>query len=149
MYTYRTYFYLEFPVIDFNAAYDYLTEDDMVVYLRGDDRIPERARNAISSVDWILKDEESGYIEVESEIELTQKELDAVSDWISGQNSDGIGEGFDQQSFAEYYADVTTGEAYSIGQAWSLEDDSNLELVVAEFDWKSNPYKLELVHSDD
>ena len=106
-YIYETNFHLEAPVNDYDEAYAYLTEDDMLQYL-DTKRAPED--NCITSIDWILEDEESGIIRVRSKRELTETELEQISDWIAGQNSDGLGEGFEQQDFAESYFNPETGE---------------------------------------
>lgn len=106
-YIYETNFRLECPVNDFDEAYNYLTEDDMTQYL---DKERCKATPDITSVEWILEDEESGKIVVRAIRELTEDELDELSDWIRGQNSDGLGEGFEQQEFAESYFNPETGD---------------------------------------
>lgn len=147
MVTYRTYFHLTAPVIDFDDAKNYLSEDDMTVYLNQDSRRPSSLQGAINHIEWILRDEQSGYIELEATRELDSQELEWISDWVSGQNSDGLGEGFEQQDFAYY--DVSE---YNNGSRYSYYDDDDYEedeedWVMASFDWQSNAYKFELVSS--
>ncbi len=139
MYVYRTKFSLEASVNDFEAARDYLKQDEMKPYLKNDKRCSEETYSKIISIDWILKDESSGYIELKTESELTTDELDKISSWVRGQNSDGIGAGFSEQEFACYEDEGLTGYE---GDNWDNE------YVMASFDWQSNEYKFELVQKD-
>lgn len=139
MYIYRTYFKLTACVNDLSAAQEYLTEDDMTVYLKDDDRISEKVRNAVEKIEWVLKDEDSGYIELTTNEALSATELKEVSKYVSGQNSDGLGEGFTQQSFAYYEDEGLEGYA---------ESDWDNETIMASFDWQSNEYIFEFVRND-
>lgn len=130
---YRTQFKLTAAVNDFDAAYKYLTEDNMLLYLKGDRRCPDDTYSKITKIEWVLKDESSGYIQLDTAVELTQIELDNISDWVRGQCSDGLGEGFSQQKFAYYEDEGLTGFE---GCDWDNED------ICAEFDWETNEYKF-------
>lgn len=136
---YRTYFKLTESVNDFNAARDFLTEDDMTVYLKDDIRC--KCPDKIISIKWYLTDENSGHIDLETNAELTNEELDQISDWICGQNSDGLGESFEQQPFANY-------EDKGLEYGDDDEDDWDNVWVMASFDWQTNNYKLELVSTN-
>jgi len=103
IYLYKTDFNLTGSVNDFQAASDYLTEDDMTVYLKDDSRIPVEVRDAIIHIEWELVDVNFGHINLKANRELTEKELEYISDYVRGQNSDGLGEGFEQQDFADEY----------------------------------------------
>lgn len=113
-YHYRTAFKLADDVNDYEAAVNYLTEDDMTKYLKDDEDIPYATRGAIISVDWELKDVNHGYINLYSTRELTEQELEPISSWVRGQNSDGLGEGFEQQDFADYFDE----DAYHSDHEW-------------------------------
>lgn len=128
---YRTTFNLTEAVINFRRAYEYLLEDDMTKYLLGD----ERGCKKVICVQWILETESSGIIEVKTSEELTEKEKANISSWISGQNSDGLGEGFEQQDFANYY----------IGEEEDYDSYYDEDWVMASFDWETNDYDLKLV----
>ena len=140
MYTYRTYFKLVAPVLDLDDARSYLSEDDMSVYLKEDSRLPKTLNGVIISIDWILRDEQSGYIELKTTKELDTKELEFISHWVKGQNSDGLGEGFEQQSFACYNTAEYDGFDYD-------NEDYDEDWAMASFDWQTNEYKFELVSS--
>ena len=101
---YEQEFHLNAPVNDYDAAQKYLSEDDMSQYL------PEELKESVRSVEWKLDDEESGKIEIHTTRELTPDEQSKLNDWIEGQNSDGLGEGFEQQDFAESYFDPESGD---------------------------------------
>jgi len=139
MYVYRTYFTLVACVNDLAAAQEYLTEDDMTQYLKEDNRIPENVRNAVEKIEWHLTDECSGNIELQTNRALSADELKPISEFVSGQNSDGLGEGFEQQDFANYEDEGLEG--YD-------ESDWDNEWIMASFDWKSNEYIFEFVRND-
>lgn len=127
---YRTYFKLINPVIDFDEASKYLTEDSMIAYLKTDSRIPKELVNKLIDITWRLKTESSGCIDLLTKEELTTKELSFISDWVSGQNSDGLGEGFEQQDFACY-----------------PDEEDEDEYIMASFDWETNDYEFTLIHT--
>lgn len=137
LFKYRTYFKLTAPVNDFESAYKYLREDNMTTYLLDDDRC-KSCKDDIHYIRWTLVDDESGYIDLETFRELSEEELDKISDWVSGQNSDGLGEGFEQQDFA-YYLD----EEF-VDEDDSYEDDES-NYIMSSFDWRTNKYKFELI----
>lgn len=136
MFTYRTYFNLTNAVNDFEEARKYLTEDNMTAYLKGDSRIPEDVRSAVDNIVWILKDIASGYIELTANRSLSTQELESISKFVSGQNSDGLGEGFEQQDFACYEDEGLVGYE---GEEWDNE------MITASFDWQTNNYLFEKV----
>ena len=99
LFVYETTFSLRRPVSDFQEASDYLSEDDMVQYLDASDVPDAEQRNAIVSIDWILEKRTGGKVVMKSKIRLTDEVLNQVSEFVRGQNSDGLGEGFEQQEF--------------------------------------------------
>lgn len=135
MFKYRTNFNLIADVRDLDAAQEYLTEDNMAEYLRDslDDscsyfNIPMgHLRDKVISLEWHLESSDSGYIELCTKTEFTPEELAQISEWVGGQNSDGLGEGFEQQDFANYEDD-------------SYDDEEEEHWVMASFDWKTNKY---------
>lgn len=136
---YRTYFKLDYPVINIDDANKYLQSDNMTEYLKNDNRIVNSTKDKIISIKWIMRDDQSGYIELETNEFMLDIELSVISSWVSGQNSDGLGEGFSQQSFANYRLEEND---------WSYDDDDEYyedEYVMASFDWKYNAYKFELI----
>lgn len=139
MYIYRTYFKLTACVNDFDEAYKYLKEDNMVQYIKGDITVPEDVQTSIISIDWILKELDSGYIELKTNKALSAKELESISEWVSGQCSDGLGEGFEQQSFACYCDEGLSG--YD-------ESDWDDEQIMASFDWQTNKYIFEFIKQE-
>lgn len=142
---YRARFALLAPVNDFAAAQSYLTSDDMTCYLRGE--VPTVKDEEIRKVEWRLDDDQTGYVECEFTRELTPDELEAVSDWIRGQNSDGLGEGFEQQDFAQA---VNPDACCDCEFVQHCSDDpetcgADAAYAMAEFDWKTNHYHLSQV----
>lgn len=142
MYKYQTTFYLLADVLDLDEAQAYLEEDNMLYYFDN-----EEIKRKLKSMTWHLTDCGSGYIEVISNEELAENELDEISAYISGQNADGIGEGFEQQDFASYDAALLNDRG-EIDDSLLYDDDYEEDWVMASFDWNSNYYVLELVESD-
>ena len=96
-YLYRTYFDLSDDIPDeyWKRARRYLAEDNMAQYLSGD------LSKKIIVIQYDLITNNRGLINIISNTLLTQKELIELKDELDGQNSDGLGEGFSQQEFAE------------------------------------------------
>lgn len=147
---YVTPFTLTNPVFDLDAAQGYLTADNMTEYLIEDlddsctcFQVPmSHLKDKIISIVWNLKDDCSGQIELLTTEEIPQSELDQISDWVQGQCSDGLGEGFEQQDFAFYedQDDLTD---------WEDDEDPipcDDHWVMASFDWRTNKY---FFHKDE
>lgn len=135
---YQTQFHLTNPVNDFEAAASYLKEPNMTAYLKDD------LKDVVREIEWVLDEEDCGHITVVTERELTRRELTDLSEWILGQNADGLGEGFEQQDFAVYEIEEEhEEEVYN-------EDTGEYEIEYYEavtdmcsFDWETNSYRLE------
>ncbi len=129
---YGTHFSLTGTVNDVEAAKEYLTEPPMTKFLT--EALPE-IKDKVANIEWILND--NGYegdILLVANEPLDDYELYKISNWIEGQNSDGIGESFEQQQFA-----------YTTWDDWDDEDDEFVDLGDGEmisFDWVSNTYRL-------
>ena len=97
MFNYTTNFNLtdEIYAEFFEDAVSYLIEDDMAQY------VPENLKAKIVSVEWVLEELDEGVIVIWTKELLSEEEEDELSEWIAGQCSDGLGEGFEQQPFAE------------------------------------------------
>lgn len=127
-FVYKTYFKLSNPIKDFEEAKNYLKEDNMTHYLK---KSVKETDGVVKLVEWVLLDEEKGYIIVISNKILDKIILDKISKWIRGQNSDGLGEGFKSQDFATY-------------RDYNSEDFEDYDFISCQFDWETNDYKLEL-----
>ena len=139
MTTYTTRFELNDEVHDFKQAQNYLNQHDMTEFLLTDKRCI--CPDAIISIMWMLNTKIDGSVMLRTKRELTREELDSISEWIREQNSDGVGEDFLQQDFAQY--PYTREELDSISE-WINDDFSDL-CHYAYFDWETNEYRLEKV----
>ena len=86
-------------LLEYNAS----DECNMAEYFHGNNGVSEKLRSA----DWDFErrnGELYGCITVQTAGPLTEEEEQDLKDWISGQNSDGLGEGFEQR---EIYLDGT------------------------------------------
>ena len=142
---YVTEFHLTNRVNDFDAAREYLREDDMTQYLINDLDYLKLTRlqpSDIVNIQWDLQDEQYGLIYLDTAIDLTDDELAKISEWVSGQNSDGLGEGFEQQDFA-------SGEDWEEYEYEDEDGDTQTDyeevITMASFDWETNSYTFEKI----
>ncbi|MBO7478152.1 MAG: hypothetical protein J6U04_09495 [Salinivirgaceae bacterium] len=123
-------FYLENPVSDFHSAKDFLLEQTYMQtrFLYGDlDSLKlSRLNGKIKMIKWVLENITKGHILLITTTELTENECAKISEWIKGQNSDGIGEHFELEDFAITY-------------------DHYGDPQYASFDWRTNKYSLRKV----
>lgn len=131
-------------------ANDYLQADDMTQYL-------DEALEAVERVQWYLHSDGYTYhVEAVASRELTDDELKQLASWVSGQNSDGLGEGFEQQDFAwlgDAYdseeecincggsGEVNAEECVSCYGVGYLEADADAGHMCS-FDWQTNDSKF-------
>lgn len=132
--TYRTGGTLTNPVNDLTAAQAYLSDDDMTAYVKYASH--PALQEVVHHIEWRLLTESTWQVTVVTDRLLTDEESTALSGWISGQNSDGLGEGFEQQHFAEHGYD----EDYEMSR---FEHDEDYEM--SSFDWETNKCLLVLI----
>ena len=131
---YKTNFQLTRPVNDFRAAQNFLVEEDMTDYLMEYLLYDEKHHiKGIKHIEWNLLTPDSGEIILETTRELTENELEKISEWVNNQNSDGLGGEFEQQDFAEVYS-------FNDGESGDF-DYTYVEAYVS-FDWETNGYKF-------
>jgi hypothetical protein len=120
--TYQATGRLDFPVSDLSLARQYLDEpmEEYIQYC-SEDLVP-----VVHTIRWDLTTEQDWKVTLVTNRPLTDQESKQISEWISGQNSDGLGEGFEQQSFAEIEPD----------------DEDEEDWAMASFDWMTNPCTL-------
>lgn len=108
-------------------AAEYLAEDDMTPYFTMWEKDLE---DVVLYVRWNLSANGRDYtIEAITTRELTDKELHALNEWAHGQNSDGLGENFEQQPFA--WIGEEDGPYFS-------EDEEEDGGRMVSFDWETN-----------
>lgn len=118
MYLYHMPFRLTRPVNDIEKASAYLTADQMIDYLLDDSEVLKSARDRVFQIEWQLSTATTGNVVLVSKKPLTNVELGSIAGWVMSQNSDGLGEGFEQQPFAcylndeEYEADLEETREY-------------------------------------
>lgn len=102
-------------LIEYNAS----DECNMAEYFHGNNGASEKLRSA----DWDVErrnGELYGCITVQTAGPLTEDEEQDLKQWISGQNSDGLGEGFEQR---ELYFDGTRYGGFMYVSLWHSGDD--------------------------
>ena len=102
-------------MMEYNAS----DEVNMSEYFHGNNGVSEKLRSA----EWDFErrnGELYGCITVLTAGPLTEDEEQDLKDWISGQNSDGLGEGFEQQ---EIYFDGTRYGGFMYVSLWNYGDD--------------------------
>lgn len=132
---YKANFNLNIQVSDncFEEARNYLLEDNMTKYLLETLNLTpivntpklSNLKDKVIEIRWELNKEDKGNIMLTTKEPLCKEELTYLSNWVSGQNSDGLGEGFGQQPFFL----ISEGENHPVGV----------------FDWETNKYNWKKV----
>ena len=106
-------------------------ENDMATYYNKDDGVSEKLTSAVWSVE-LHGDKLFGRIDCSLKEALTAEETEALRDWLTGQCSDALGEGFEQQPI-----DTMDGELFV--SFWNSGDDYAM-MTESEFDeyWQQN-----------
>ena len=100
-------------------------ENDMATYYNQDDGVSEKLTSAVWSVE-LHGDRLFGRIDCSLKEALTAEETESLRDWLMGQCSDGLGEGFEQQPI-----DTMDGELFV--SFWNSGDDYAM-MTESEFD---------------
>ena len=100
-------------------------ENDMAAYYNEDDGVSEKLTSAVWSVE-LYGSRLFGRIDCGLKEALTAEETEALRDWLAGQCSDGLGEGFEQQPI-----DTMDGELFV--SFWNSGDDYAM-MTESEFD---------------
>lgn len=100
-------------------------ENDMATYYNKDDGVSEKLTSAVWSVE-LYGSRLFGRIDCGLKGALTAEETEALRDWLTGQCSDGLGEGFEQQPI-----DTMDGELFV--SFWNSGDDYAM-MTESEFD---------------
>lgn len=145
MIAYVTNFNLDYPVNDFKSAREYLLEDSMDKYLKAEPSVKDFA-DKIYSIDWILDNPMQGRIRLCTFEQLSEDELEKVSQFVKSQNDDGIGSGFSEQPFAQYMNPKLKPFRLMLEKAklraFGLDDFDfgDDEIIMAMFDTDTNNY---------
>ena len=100
-------------------------ENDMATYYNKDDGVNEKLTSAVWSVE-LHGDKLFGRIDCSLKEALTAEETESLRDWLTGQCSDGLCEGFEQQPI-----DTMDGELFV--SFWNSGDDYAM-MTESEFD---------------
>lgn len=100
-------------------------ENDMAAYYNKGDGVSEKLTSAVWSVE-MRSDRLFGRIDCSLKEALTAEETESLRDWLMGQCSDGLGEGFEQQPI-----DTMDGELFV--SFWNSSDDYAM-MTESEFD---------------
>ena len=106
MYRYQLEFKLSEPLRfeHLEEANEYLHDNDMTQFFTCEFRSPEQQamKDILAHVEWKLKDVNGGVVDIITSSPLTDRQKNLVYGEILGQNTDGLGEGFEQQDFANW-----------------------------------------------
>lgn len=102
-------------IVDALNRYTANDENDMATYYNKDDGVSEKLTSAVWSVE-LHGDRLFGRIDCGLKEALTAEETEALRDWLTGQCSDALGEGFEQQPI-----DTMDGELFV--SFWNSGDD--------------------------
>lgn len=127
-------------------ADNYLREFDMTEFL-------DENCGPIEHIEWKLgPDGHQWNVTAFTRAPLTPDELKQLSEWVSGQNSDGLGESFEQQDFAELDNEDEETDCSQCDGSGVFGDDDELDCTrcggdgvvyhesfgMISFDWEKN-----------
>jgi hypothetical protein len=107
---------------EIERKFDGYNDDDMVDYFHGSKSVQTKLQSMIwgfESVVGCLY----GKVNVTLSEDLTTEEVDVVKDYICGQNSDGLGEGFEQQEIRISYDEVIQVSFWHSGDDYWIYDE--------------------------
>lgn len=126
------------PAEKVGLAQDYLARDDMTKYFT---MWNKDLKDVVLYIRWNLSANGHDYtVEAITTRVLDEAELTVLNDWVSGQNSDGLGEGFEQQPFAEIREEGGSSWSWDDGD----EDEDDVYGGMISFDWKTNDVDFRL-----
>lgn len=103
---------------------------NMAEYYWGNEGVEKK----LASADWnveVIKGEMYGCVNVRLKEEITAEEKDALKEWISGQNSDGFGEGFEQRPLS-----IEEGDLYisfwNSGEDYFVYDSNEMDEYISQ-----------------
>lgn len=108
-------FLLEYKDDIQEAVECYQSIDDMVQFFKRSDSVKKKLASIVWSVDE-LDGKLYGHVNVRLKESLTEGETEILKEWITGQNSDGLGEGFEQRA-----VEIEEGDLYV--SFWHSGDD--------------------------
>ena len=74
----------------------------MTKYLKEDEGIPNEVREAVEHIEWWSTYTKHGFVTLKTNRKMSKKELLEISYFVKGENSDGLGESFEQRDFAKW-----------------------------------------------
>ena len=105
------------------AKYTRRDVDNMSVYY------DEAGAGKLLLADWgfeVLDDELFGKVDVRLAEPMTEEEENELKDWIRGQNSDGLGEGFEQREISTDRGDLYVS-FWDSGEGYFIKDDEEMD----------------------
>lgn len=123
---------------DDNELAQYLDSDDIIYGVVTEIRVGVK----------VLNHNLYSWTEVTATRKLTDVEKKALLDYLSGQFSDGYGEGLEQQAFTTY-TDTETSEEYDEENDEYYEDEYNITVYCFLNLWHRGDFELEFVEADE
>ena len=113
----------------------YNDDDDMAVYFSEYDSKTAKAK--IQSMIWCFESVNNclyGKVIVTLSDELTEKEIEEVKEYICGQNSDGLGEGFEQQEIRIGYDEEIYVSFWNWSDSYWIYDEEEFNRKIRKAD---------------
>ena len=105
-------------------------DSDMAKYF--DEYYSATAAKKAKHIEWGFEEANSrlyGRVDVYLTEELTANETEALKGWISGQNSDGLGEGFEQREISTYARQTISVSFWNRGDDYRIYDEAEFVSV--------------------
>ena len=95
----------------------------------------ESGADKLLLADWgfeVMGDELYGKVDVRLTEPMTEEEEKELRDWIRGQNSDGLGEGFEQREIPTDRGDLSVS-FWDSGEGYFIKDDEEMDEYLGHF----------------
>ena len=100
-------------------------ERELMKYYHEDDSVNRKVRSYVFTVEQV-QDKLMGVAECQVQGDLTDQELEQLKEYISGQASDGFGEGFEQRPIKTANGEINVS-LWSSDKSWSIRTKDELE----------------------
>lgn len=125
-------------------------EDNLAQYIHSEGERDSKIYGVVTEI-WVgvkvIRGKLYSWTEITANSELTDDQKNALLDYLSGQFSDGYGEGLEQQEFASY-TETETYEEYDEEEDEYYEDEYDVDVSCYLHLWNRDDFELEFVDDE-
>lgn len=125
-------------------------DDELAQYIHDDGERDSQLYGVVSEI-WVgvkvINKNLYSWTEISTNRPLTESEKEALLDYLSGQFSDGYGEGLEQREF-NTYTETETDQVWDEDEQEYYEDEYDIQVNMYLHLWQSKNFQLEFVEVD-